>query len=176
MKLLFPKSDIQYLADRYDEYWTNQNNQSRIEKSIKKRIPKVQQQCYLSKSDLKIVADWKAPRVSHHIEKNENGFIKDITSFSFSATNERAKIEVLTCLNGVGFPMASVILHFFHKDQYPILDFRALWSIGIENEGNYSFSFWWDYVLFCRDAAKQNKIDMRTLDKALWQYSKENQT
>ena len=175
MKLLFPKSDIQYLADRYDEYWKNQNNPSRVDKSIIKRIPKVQQQCYLSKCDLKTVVDWKSPRVRPHIIKNENDYIKDITSFSFSATNERAKIEVLTCLDGVSYRMASVILHFFHKDQYPILDFRALWSIGIR-KGNYSFSLWWNYVLFCRDAAKQNKIDMRTLDKALWQYSQENQT
>ena len=78
------------------------------------------------------------------------------------------------CLNGVGWPSASTILHFFHNDPYPLLDFRALWSIGIESY-KYSFSFWEKYVDFCRNVANENEVSMRTLDRALWQYSRENQ-
>ncbi|MBI4851367.1 MAG: hypothetical protein HY819_06015 [Acidobacteria bacterium] len=44
-----------------------------------------------------------------------------------------------------------------------------------ENTTQYSFSFWWDYVLFCREIAERNSISMRVLDRALWQYSKDNQ-
>lgn len=29
--------------------------------------------------------------------------------------------------------------------------------------------------MFCRQVADRNRIDMRKLDRALWQYSKENQ-
>jgi hypothetical protein len=71
--------------------------------------------------------------------------------------------------------MASVILHFFHENPYPILDYRAIWSVGAQVPKQYSFDTWWPYVEFCRKLARQNGVDMRTLDQALWQYSKENQ-
>ena len=71
--------------------------------------------------------------------------------------------------------MASVILHFFHPEPYPILDYRALWSLSIDEPSYYKYNFWWEYVRICRDLAEANAVDMRTLDKAMWQYSKENQ-
>jgi hypothetical protein len=39
----------------------------------------------------------------------------------------------------------------------------------------YEFSFWWEYTQFCRKLAAEAGVSMRTLDRALWQYSKENQ-
>lgn len=39
---------------------------------------------------------------------------------------------ILTTINGVSWPMASVLLHFGHADRYPILDFRALWSLEVD--------------------------------------------
>ena len=71
--------------------------------------------------------------------------------------------------------MASVILHFRFDNTYPILDFRALWSLGIEERNKYDFELWWAYVLCCRKLARRAGVSMRTLDRALWQYSKENQ-
>jgi hypothetical protein len=68
-----------------------------------------------------------------------------------------------------------VILHFFHRDPYPIIDFRALWSVSLPVPVQYGFDFWWPYVQFCRDLSDRTGLDMRTLDRALWQYSKENQ-
>jgi hypothetical protein len=72
---------------------------------------------------------------------------------------------------------ASVLLHFGQKDPYPILDFRALWSLGLdEGPSVYNFKFWWEYVECCRDLRTKAGTTMRTLDRALWQYSKEHQT
>ena len=82
---------------------------------------------------------------------------------------------LLTCLTGVSWPTASVILHFFHPDPYPIMDFRALWSVSLKVPAQYTFEFWWEYVKFCRGIASRSRVDMRTLDRALWQYSKERQ-
>ncbi|MEX0779804.1 MAG: hypothetical protein WD491_10830 [Balneolales bacterium] len=135
----------------------------------------VQQAGFLTKEQLKLLALWKSPRSAGHIEKNREAYIKEITMFSLSATDERSIIETLTLLDGVGWPTASVILHLFHKDPYPILDFRALWSVEAKLPSSYAFSFWWDYVRICRAMALRNGVDMRTLDRALWQYSKENQ-
>ena len=59
---------------------------------------------------------------------------------------------------------------------YPILDFRALWSVTLEVPKQYGFSFWWPYVEYCRrDLVSSSDVRMRILDRALWQYSKENQ-
>lgn len=82
----------------------------------------------------------------------------------------------MTRLHGVGYPTASVLLHFVSPDLYPIIDYRALWSLGEEAPPrSYSFDFWWWYVDCCRSLAGEAGVTMRTLDRALWQYSKENQ-
>jgi len=103
----------------------------------------VQGQRCLDKPLLQQVAEWKAPRSAGRVRRNPDGYVKEITAYSFRAKTERARIEVLRLLDGVEWPTASVILHLFHKDPYPILDFRAVWSVGVENKPvPYSFQFW----------------------------------
>ena len=95
---------------------------------------------------------------------------------ALAAEREELRIGVLTLIPGVAFPMASVILHFFHTDPYPIIDFRALWSMNMAAPtAGYRFEQWLTYIQACRSVAREAQVDMRTLDRALWQYSKENQ-
>ena len=103
--------------------------------------------------------------------------MKEVTRFALSTKCDKAAIESLTILDGVGAPTASVILHFFHKRDYPILDFRALWSVSLidGDKYNYSYALWSEYVDFCRKKAAEAGVSMRDLDRALWQYSKCNQ-
>lgn len=68
-----------------------------------------------------------------------------------------------------------MILHFEFPDEYPILDFRAFWSLGWEQPSDYSFKFWTDYCARLRELAKAHGVDLHTLDKALWQYSATHQ-
>ena len=165
MKIKFPFKQI--------PYWANSFGYPISDDQIIKMIPIVKNKGFLTKSQLFKVCHWKSPRSSGHTKKNSVAFIKEITSIALSTQEERTKIEVLTLLTGVNWPSASVILHFFHNDLYPILDFRALWSLGIEKIPNlYTFEFWWKYVSYCRKLSLKYNIDMRTLDKALWQYSK----
>jgi len=166
-RLRFPETEFSFFASRY-QY-------SRQEPTVLGLRETVIKRGYLTKDDLKIVAQWKAPRSAGHVEENTEDYVKEITSFALAAKTERARIEVLTTLNGVRWPTASVILHFFHTDAYPIMDFRALWSISLDVPPQYSFDFWWQYVEYCRTLSQKNCLDMRTLDRALWQYSKENQ-
>jgi hypothetical protein len=91
------------------------------------------------------------------------------------AKTEAVRIGVLTVLTGVGWPVASVILHLCHDDCYPILDFRAIWSVKAAQPSSYTLAFWLAYTQHCRALAEECKVDMRTLDRALWQYSKERQ-
>ncbi|MDB4285528.1 DUF2459 domain-containing protein [bacterium] len=166
-KLQFKEKDIHAIAARY-QYQAG-------EKKLASLKPFVRQRGFITKDELHEIAYWKAPRIAVHVEKNSKKYVSEVTRFALSTPEERARIEVLTCLNSVSWPTASVMLHFFHVDPYPILDFRALESIGVEVPSQYTFDFWWQYVKFCRAVARKNRVRMRTLDKALWQFSKEKQ-
>jgi hypothetical protein len=49
-------------------------------------------------------------------------------------------------LHGVNWPMASVMLHFAGREPYPVLDFRALWSLNVPKPSFYTFDLWWAYT------------------------------
>ena len=172
MKLRFCESEIPYWAERYSDPDGEELENELTDKDL---VNKVQQQQYLTRDILKKVARWKSPRRVGLIEHNSENDVREITGYALKSQSERVTWGVLTCLAGVGLPTASAILHFFHEEPYPIIDFRAIWSISVEKY-NYTFSFWLEYISFCRELAKSNDVDMRTLDRALWEYSRKNQT
>jgi len=59
--------------------------------------------------------------------------------------------------------------------KYPILDYRALWSLGYKKQPTYTFPFWAAYCELTSALAKESAVTMRTLDGALRQYSKDKQ-
>jgi len=101
--------------------------------------------------------------------------VKEVTRAALGSKDERFKIQALRLLEGVEWPTASVILHFCDRGRYPILDVRALWSAGLDASPCYGFKFWMEYTDFMRGLAADAGVSMRTLDKALWQYSKVKQ-
>ena len=174
MNLRFCASKINYWADRYNPTGDTARWENELIEIIK---PKVKQLRYLELNELETLVKWKSERRKALVKENCDSDVKYITKCAFLVKGERPRIEILTCLSGVAYPIASAILHFFHEDPYPILDFRAPWSIGFEeDEIEYSFKFWEKYMKKCRKIASENGIKcMRTLDRALWQYSDENQ-
>lgn len=128
---------------------------------------------FLSKSDLVAVCRWKSPRALPLIRRNTPAEVEEATAWALCATNERLRIGALLLLQGVSWPMASAILHFFHPDPYPVLDVRAAWSLGMRSRSAYTFELWWSYVLACRALSRKLGLSMRSVDRALWQYSKE---
>lgn len=167
MLLRFRESEIPTLASRYEV--------PSEEIALMALRKEVQKAGFLSKLQLRSLARWKSPRSAGWIERNSDGYIKEITAFALAASDERARIEPLTLLDGVSWPTASVILHMFHEGRYPILDFRVLWSVSQDVPGQYGFELWLDYVTFTRGISERCGHDMRTVDRALWQYSKEEQ-
>ena len=166
-KLKIPKNQIKAYASRY-----SYNNEDKMFDEI---APKIQKQKYLTKKDLMSICRWKSPRIVPRANENESKFVKEVTSIALTTKSERLSIEILMLLKGVSWPVASVILHFGKKNLYPILDYRALWTLGIEVSNVYTFDLWIVYVNYCRKISKVLKVDMRTLDRALWRYSKEHQ-
>lgn|SRR5690606_39269783 len=167
MKLRFPPSKIQLYAQRY--------SYTRHETKLLEMRPSVQRAGLMTKRQLRLLAKWKSPRSAGLVESNSEAYIQEITAFALRTPEDRAQIESLTLLDGVSWPTASVVLHMFHRDPYPILDFRALWSVQTDVPRQYTFEFWKRYVDFCRAVAHRASTPMRVLDQALWQYSRENQ-
>jgi len=165
-KLRFDPKHIRRIADRY-EY---QDDQPILE--IGRRARRAGKFGY---RDFLAVCQWKTPRSHARCRKNTPKEVEEATGIALSTGVERLRIGVLRCLQGVDWPTASVLLHIAHRDPYPILDVRALWSLGFDKAPAYSFPLWWQYVQSCRAIAHSQRVDMRTLDRALWQYSKEHQ-
>ena len=171
-KIRFKQNNIASWADKYIEAMRKKDRkeEERIRKVL---VPKIRKRGYLKKQDLIEICDWKTRRRAHkHYKKNSPKFIKEVTKLMFSTKEERLRIEILTLLDGVRWPVASAILHFVFPKKYPILDFRALWSLSVAVPNKYTYDFWQDYCDCCRKLAKGNKVDLRTLDRALWKYSK----
>lgn len=164
-QLRFPPKQIQYWTNRYD-YGDD---------AVQQIAPEVRRRKFLTKKEFLSVCRWKSPRSQPRCQTNPPRFIREVTQVALSAAEERLRIEVLTLLDGVSWPTASVILHFFHSEPYPIIDVRALWSLKNKVPKRYGFNFWQEYTSYCRGLSKRAGVSMRTLDRALWQFSKENQ-
>jgi hypothetical protein len=167
-KLQFDEALIPGFASRYSY---------QLEDKIVEEIgPRAKSKGYFTEEDFKALCYWKTPRSQSKVNSNPPGMIEEATRIALSTDYEEIRIGVLTLLHGVSWPTASVVLHFAHTDPYPIIDYRALWSLGIQKRPQfYTFDYWWDYVQICRELAGKHGVSMRDLDRALWQYSKENQ-
>ena len=120
-----------------------------------------------------VVCAWKSPRSSPRVEANDAAAIESHTRAALSAPEEAARMEALLQLNGVGVPTASCLLYFADPANYAILDVRALESLGVRGRSTYPVAFWLEYLYACRELARVHGVTLRTLDKALWQHSKE---
>jgi hypothetical protein len=134
---------------------------------------------YYTRDDFLEVCEWKTRgRPRRHYQRNSEEDVRRVTAIALSSADEKTRIMSLIGaeggLRGVSWPTASVLLHLAHRDRYPILDFRALWSLQVERS-YYTFEFWWEYVQACRALAAECGVSMRELDRALWEYSSRNQ-
>ncbi len=165
--LRFPVSEIRH--------WASEYSYPGEDLIVQKLGPAARARGYLRKSEFLRLCRWKSPRSQPRCEKNSSVKVREATSIALATKDEQAKMYILRTLSGVEWPTASVILHFCDKRPYPIVDYRALWSLGYVKPPPYSFDFWMAYTSFFRDLARSTRLDMRTLDRALWQYSKEHQ-
>ena len=170
---ILPEKVADYI-ERYSDYSSDEELERRLKMKIKKRF--AQGKNNLSKDIFVQIASWKTPRQRRNYERNSASLVSEVTGISFeSGRNERVRIEILTLLAGVDYPVASTLLHFAFPDRYPILDFRALWSLRMQRPPVYSFGLWCSFAETMRKESARLRISIRDLDKALWVFSKENQ-
>lgn len=167
-RLRFDQLEIQGLAERYS-YPSGDGEPSIIGSRARK-------DGFLSRADFLKLCRWKTQRSQKKCAENTRELVREATRVAFTSTEEQMRIGVLMLLRGVDLPTASAILHYCHIEPYPLLDRRALWSVGAVKPTGNKPKFWWSYTVFCRNLAERSGVSMRVLDRALWQYSKENES
>jgi len=128
-----------------------------------------------SRDSLQVIFRWKTRgRGISRLHRNTHEEIADALQLAVRAAADRSAVAVLCGLNGVEVPVASAILTAINPERFTIIDFRALESLGItDRQAYYTIDFFIDYLQFCRGLASQCRVGLRTLDRALWQWSKE---
>lgn len=135
------------------------------------------------KSDLKTIVEWKSPRSVHYLCENKPEKVQAAIDLAIRRSdNVQEAVSALIGLAGVGIPVASAILTTVFPDRYTVIDFRALEALGHDRAG---IEFYRQYVEFCQSKAKAladrgiiraqsgqpAETELRTLDRALWQWS-----
>ena len=170
MELRFPRSEICNFAARYEAEMGERD--SRLTDTITRDVfPSYVLRGFLTKGEFLTVCSWKTPRSKPYCGSNEADLIREVSALALATDSERIRIQIWTLLAGVKWPTASVFLHFAFPDRYPILDYRALWSLKIDVPVQYTFPFWSAYTDFCCSLARSAGVSMRMLDQALWKYS-----
>jgi hypothetical protein len=162
-RLLFPPSKIQALADRYKFA----DDTAALGAGTKIRNGQY------TRTNLLSIFDWKTKgRGRSRLAKNTDQEIADSLALATAAKTDRAAVAVLMGLNGVQVPVASAILTAIDPQRFTIVDFRALEALNVKRP-NITIDFYLAYLNECRTLAWQNKVSLRTLDRALWQWSKD---
>jgi hypothetical protein len=163
-ELQFPPSEISALARRFP---------GRDDPALLAAGATVRRRGYYRRAEFLTVCRWKSPRSAPRVAGNSARSIRTATAKALGTWDERRRMLTLLELRGVGVPTASTLLYFVFPAGYPILDIRALESLGVRSRSVYPVGFWLDYLAACRELAERHGVDLRTLDKALWQHSKE---
>jgi hypothetical protein len=124
--------------------------------------------------DVETIVEWKSARRMDRFRLNSPEEVEvSITQAieATSAANVRGAVSALTKLAGVKVKMASAILTAMFPNLYTVCDFRASRALGVE-DGN-SLRFYVAYLAACREIAFQSGVSLRDLDRANWQWSKE---
>jgi hypothetical protein len=166
-RLRFPPSEVAFWAARHA---------CADDGAVEAIGEEARQRGWYTRDEFLAVSRWKSARTHILCERNTEAAVVEATRLALHVHDQPSRVTAITTLQGVGFPTASVLLHFAHGDPYPIIDNRVLWSLSVDPPPTaHSFEFWWQYVGTCRTLADEAGVSMRTLDRALWQYSKEQQ-
>ncbi len=106
---------------------------------------------WLTAAEFQALCYWKTPRSRPRCRRNSSNDVRLLTQAAFATDDDSLKMG------------------------YPVLDVRALWSLGHAKPPHYTMPFWLGYVACVRDLSLRSGQDMRTVDRALWQYSKARQ-
>jgi hypothetical protein len=134
-----------------------------------------------TRKNLEEIYHWKSPRSVHRLAPNQCADIDRSLLQAIHAIQEhddRAAITALirtpereAGLYGVRVPVASAILTAIAPKRFTVIDYKALGSLGCPQESP-GVGFYLAYLCACRRICQANQTCLRTLDRALWQWWK----
>jgi thermostable 8-oxoguanine DNA glycosylase len=105
--------------------------------------------------------------------------VTEITRQMHLQTTDEQRVELLLSVDGIGIPVASAILAVCYPDDFTVIDYRAIASIkALRPERHKSIvpnptaftKGYIRYVAVCKEIAKEERLSLRDVDRALWGY------
>jgi hypothetical protein len=131
-----------------------------------------------TRKNLEIIYRWKAARAVRHLLRNTDADVDRILRLAIESIDERSAMVSLirvsslgVGLHGVQCPVASAILTAIDPNRFTVIDYKALNSLGQPKDAP-SVDFYLEYLNACRRIALETMTNIRTLDRALWQWWK----
>ena len=164
-KLQFPAELVHELAERF--------SYSRDDSKCLRFGELARDRGRYTREEFIAICEWKTSRSRRLVAANSDEDVEFVTGEALGTSDEHDRMATLRWLLGIDIPTASALLFFAFPDRYPIIDIRALESLGQQKPRFYTERFWLAYLEFCRGIAGELGVPIRTLDKALWQASVE---
>ena len=173
------EADLQDLAE---QYWKKSDEKQHELETAAFEAGEAIRNGDFSLANLEAIVRWKSERAVQFLIGNSNEKIRRVLAIAAApdASTETA-VKALLELHGVDITVASAILAAIYPERYTVLDFRVLEALG---QPRHDVHFYEEYLAFCNRLAESNVVKpqnelpgatpLRTLDRALWEWSHSN--
>lgn len=171
------EAELQELAD---QYWQKADEKQHELETAAFEAGQAIRNGDFTLTNLEAIVRWKSERTVQFLIGNSSEKIRRVLGVVTApgSTTEQA-VNALQELHGVDIPVASAILAAIYPERYTVLDFRALEALG---HARHDVRFYEEYVAFCKRLVDSDIVKpqsdlpaptpLRTLDRALWQWTK----
>jgi len=171
------EADLQELAE---QYWKKAGEKEHELETAAFEAGEAIRNGDYSLANLEAIVRWKSERLVHYLIGNSNEKIRRVLAVAASpASSTESAVRALLELHGVDITVASAILAAIDPERYTVLDFRALEALG---HAPHDVHFYEEYLAFCKRLAESNIVrpqselpaptPLRTIDRALWEWSR----
>ena len=137
---------------------------------------------YLTKTEFDQILRWKLrgqySRQKERRSHNSEELIQKVTGFAFSIEHSddeyelELKIRILTCLRGVGVPVASAILALVYPHEYAVIDYRGWRQVFGESKTTFTIPDYKRYLGELRLLSDELDWPIQEVDLAIWEYDR----
>lgn len=187
------KSNLQKARDEYEKTLSGWSNLTHDAGSLWDEEHNIMMQefperfqrdgCISYPCDFKCLSKWKWPGLwANYTNEVDLSELQTVTSEAFSLNPNpevpsdevaREQIDILRGLYGVGTATATVLLTFWKPEIYTVMDVRALSTLKRngrwDGKSKANTSEYPAYVRECHQLADETGLELRDVDRALWQ-------
>jgi len=167
------KQDILLWKNKYDQEEDLYNKEDEVEQ--RKKFAK---NGFMEKNDLLRIVKWKfqgrlegrQKRILRRLKNVNDSFIAEVSGLAFRRKDDTERVRLLCCIDGVGLAVSSVVLAFYARANYRVLDIHA-WRGLFGEEPNDLFSNIQRYIDFLkelRNISSQTELPCRDIEKAIF--------